>query len=68
MTTATPITQVSAPVMSHLSGQNPSRAMPQARDLRVAKDYRATMTKDPTLQSKCEGAYPNIRVQQLKTP
>jgi hypothetical protein len=26
--------------------------------LRVAEDYTATMTKDPTLQSKCEGAYP----------
>jgi len=35
--------------------------------LRVAKDYTATMAKDPTLQSKCEGAYPNIRVQQLKS-
>ena len=35
--------------------------------LRVAKDYTATMAKDPTLQSKCEGGYPNIRVQQLKS-
>jgi hypothetical protein len=36
--------------------------------LRVAEDYTATMTKDSTLQSKCEGAYPDIQVQQLKTP
>jgi hypothetical protein len=36
--------------------------------LRVAKAYTATLDRDPTLQSKCEGAYPNIRVQQLKTP
>ena len=36
--------------------------------LRVAKAYTASTIKDPTLQSKCEGAYPNIRVQQLKTP
>jgi hypothetical protein len=33
---------------------------------RVAHDYTAAMTKDPTLQSKCEGAYPDIRVQQFK--
>jgi hypothetical protein len=25
---------------------------------RVADDYTATMTKDPMLQSKCEGAFP----------
>lgn len=36
--------------------------------LRVAQDYTATMAKVPTLQSKCEGAYADIRVQQLRTP
>ena len=36
--------------------------------LRVAEHYTAAMTKDPTLQSKCEGAYADIRVQRLETP
>jgi hypothetical protein len=35
--------------------------------LRVAHDYTAAMTTDPTLQSKCQVAYRDIQVQQFKT-
>jgi hypothetical protein len=36
--------------------------------VRVAEDYTTMMAKEPTLQSKCEGAYADIRVQPLKMP
>jgi hypothetical protein len=35
---------------------------------RVAQDYTTAMSNDPTLQTKCEDVYPELRVQLLKGP